>query len=79
MGMEMKVVWNKIKRPLELLLWIGVLGFVLLRLGPQVTAAFGIGGGEEEFSATAFRALDGSTFTMNDLEGKVVLVNAWAT
>jgi peroxiredoxin len=75
----MKSVWNKIKRPLELLLWAGVLGFVLLRLGPQITAAVGIGGGDEPFSAGVFRSLDGSVITRQDLAGKVVLVNAWAT
>ncbi|MCJ7630169.1 MAG: TlpA family protein disulfide reductase [Longimicrobiales bacterium] len=72
-------VWNRIKRPLELLIWVGVLGFVLFRLGPQVTAIFGIGAGDDEISVAAFRALDGSVFTREDLEGKVVLVNAWAT
>ena len=72
-------VWKRIKRPLELLLWIGVLGFVFLRLGPQFTAAFGVGAGKEQFSAVAFRTLDGSTYTMDDIEGKVILVNAWAT
>lgn len=75
----MTSVWNKIKRPLEFLLWAGVLGFVFLRLGPQITAAMGIGGGDESFSATVFRSLDGEVLTSDDLAGKVVLVNAWAT
>ena len=72
-------MWNKIKRPLEFLLWAGVLGFVFLRLGPQVTAALGVGGGDEALSVVAFEALDGTVFTRDDLQGKVVLVNAWAT
>jgi peroxiredoxin len=75
----MMSVWNKIKRPLEFLLWVGILGFASFRLGPQVTAALGMGGGDEEFTMTAFRALDGSDLTREDLAGKVVLVNAWAT
>ncbi len=72
-------VWNRIKRPLEFLIWAGVLSFVVFRLSPQVTAAFGVGAGDEEFSANSFRTLDGSVLTLEDLEGKVVLVNAWAT
>lgn len=75
----MTSVWNKIKRPLELLLWAVVLGFVFLRLGPQVTAALGIGAGDEAFPASVVRTLDGSVITSEDLAGKVVLVNAWAT
>ena len=72
-------MWNKIKRPLEFLLWAGILGFVFLRLGPQFTAALGVGGGDEALSVVAFEALDGTVFTRDDLAGKVVLVNAWAT
>ncbi len=75
----MKSVWDKVRRPLEFLIWAGVLGFVFLRMGPQLTAALGVGGGEEEFSVTAFKAMDGTVFTEDDLRGKVVLVNAWAT
>lgn len=72
-------LWNRVKRPLEFLFWAGLLVFAALRLGPQLTAALGIGGGDAEFSATVFRALDGSVFTNDDLKGRVVLVNAWAT
>ncbi len=72
-------MWNKIKRPLELLLWAGVLGFVFFRMGPQVTAIFGLGAGEDALSVDAFTTLDGETFSQDDLRGKVVLVNAWAT
>jgi cytochrome c biogenesis protein CcmG/thiol:disulfide interchange protein DsbE len=72
-------VWNRIKRPLEFLIWVGILGFVFFRFGPQLTAAFGVGAGDEVFSVDAFRALDGTVFTREDLAGKVILVNAWAT
>jgi thiol-disulfide isomerase/thioredoxin len=74
-----KTLWARIKRPLEFLLWAGVLGFVFLRLGPQVTAAIGVGGGNDPFSFAAFTTLDGDVLTKDDLAGKVVLVNAWAT
>lgn len=72
-------MWNKIKRPLELLLWVGVLGFVILRMAPQVTAIFGLGAGDDALSVAAFTTLEGETFTRGDLQGKVILVNAWAT
>lgn len=72
-------MWNRIKRPLELLLWAGVLGFVFLRISPQVTAIFGLGAGDDALSVAAFTTLDGETFTRGDLQGKVILVNAWAT
>lgn len=71
--------WKALKRPLEFLLWTGALVFVALRFGPQVTAALGIGGGEEELSTVAFQALDGSFLDGEDLKGSVVLLNIWAT
>ena len=72
-------LWNRMRRPLELLLWAGVLGFVLLRIGPQFTAMFGLGAGDDALSVTAFTTLDGEEFSRADLQGKVLLVNAWAT
>ncbi len=74
-----KAFWSKVKRPAELLLWAGILGFAAYRFGPQVGAALGIGGGGEELTGSSIRTLDGSSLTLQDLEGKVVLVNAWAT
>lgn len=74
-----KRAWNRVKRPLEFLIWAGVLVFAASRLGPQVTAALGIGGGHEAFSPRVFLTLDGESITSAELEGKVVLVNAWAT
>jgi cytochrome c biogenesis protein CcmG/thiol:disulfide interchange protein DsbE len=75
----MTKIWEKVKGPLEFLLWAGLLGFAFFRFGPQVTAAFGIGGSNDEFSVAAFTTLDGSVYSKKDLEGRVVLVNAWAT
>jgi thiol-disulfide isomerase/thioredoxin len=74
-----KAVWNRIRGPLEYLLWAGVLIFVFLRLGPQLGAVLGIGGGEDPLSMVSFRTLDGEVLTEDDLAGKVILVNAWAT
>jgi len=72
-------MWTRIKRPLEFLLWAGALFFLALRFGPQVTAALGIRAGEEELSAAVFQALDGRLFQEEDLQGKVLLLNVWAT
>jgi peroxiredoxin len=72
-------MWTRIRRPLELLIWIGVLGFVLFRFGPQLGAVLGVGAGEERLSFGAFLTLDGEVLTADDLKGKVLLVNAWAT
>ncbi|MGD2123485.1 MAG: TlpA disulfide reductase family protein [Gemmatimonadota bacterium] len=74
-----KTLWSRVRRPLEFLLWVGVLGLLFFRLGPQVTAAFGIGGGREELAVAAVRTLDGAILTQEDLRGKVLLVNVWAT
>jgi peroxiredoxin len=64
----------------EILLWVGVLGFVGYRFGPQVGAAFGIGGEDTEVAADAgIQTLDGERITLEGLKGQVVLVNAWAT
>lgn len=58
---------------------MGVLGFVLFRFGPQLGAVLGVGAGEERLAFGAFRTLDGESLTADDLKGKVLLVNAWAT
>ena len=68
----MTKIWEKVKGPLEFLLWAGLLGFAFFRFGPQVTAAFGIGGSNDEFSVAAFTTLDGSVYSKKDLEGRVV-------
>ena len=75
----MKQVWNKVKRPLEFVLWAAVLVILTLRLGPQAQAILGVGAGEDAFNFVAFRTLDGTEIPRHDLAGKVVLVNAWAT
>jgi peroxiredoxin len=67
------------KRLLEILLWTGVLAFVGYRFGPQLGAALGIGSGTERVRGNAITTLDGSSYTMEDLKGRVVLVNVWAT
>jgi thiol-disulfide isomerase/thioredoxin len=64
----------------ELVLWIGVLSLLAYRFGPQVGAALGIGGEDTAVPAGAMiETLDGELISLEELKGKVVLVNAWAT
>ena len=70
---------KKSRRLLEALIWVGVLGFVAYRFGPQVGAAFGVGSSDAEVTGTSVRTLDGTSFSLDDLKGNVVLVNVWAT
>ena len=60
-------------------MWAAVLTFLFSRLAPQIIPMLGVGEGDEELSAAAFLSLDGTAFTAADLEGKVVLLNIWAT
>ncbi len=76
----MKRLLKKWFRPRwELLFWVVVLGFIGYRLAPQVGAALGLGAGERAVSTHAFETIDGKMVTLEDLKGKVILVNAWAT
>jgi thiol-disulfide isomerase/thioredoxin len=75
----MKTTWKKVKGPIEFLLWAAVLTFLFIRLAPQITPMLGVAEGDEELSAAAFQGLDGTVYTAADLEGKVVLLNIWAT
>ena len=79
--MRFTTVWNRVKRPLEIILWMGVLGFVVYRFGPQVGAALGMGGEDTKVGGRGetIRTLDGATLSLEELDGKVVLVNVWAT
>lgn len=64
----------------EILLWVGALGVLAFRFGPQVGAAFGLGGEDTEVAADAgIETLDGQLITLESLKGSVVLVNTWAT
>ena len=77
--MKKSATSKKPRRILETLIWVVVLGIVAYRFGPQVGAAFGIGGDDTEVTGTSVRTLDGASFSLDDLKGKVVLVNVWAT
>ncbi|MDX1674018.1 MAG: redoxin domain-containing protein [Longimicrobiales bacterium] len=68
-----------LRRGLDWGLWALVLGLLIWRFGPQVGAALGIGGTSEPAPDFVVETLDGDTLRLADLEGRVVLVNFWAT
>ena len=74
-----KTSWKKARRAAEVTLWIGVLAFAAYRFGPQVGAALGVGGSPGPLEGGAITTLDGTALSVDDLKGKVVLVNIWAT
>jgi thiol-disulfide isomerase/thioredoxin len=64
---------------LERAVFVGLVLFVIHRLGPQLSALTGLGpieGSTPEYAVTLF---DGSRLTSDDLRGKVVVLNVWAT
>jgi peroxiredoxin len=63
----------------ERLFIAGALVFILYRLGPQIGALVGLGSGGEEAPAFRFTALDGRQIDSDELRGKVVVLNFWAT
>ena len=68
-----------LRRALDLALWALVVGLLLWRFGPQVAAALGLGRGSDPAPPFEVVTLDGDTLRLGDLEGRVVLVNFWAT
>ena len=61
------------------LVFLAVLAFVLVRLGPHLGAVVGIRSGENFAPTFRYETLAGDTISSDDLHGKVVLVNFWAT
>jgi len=68
-----------LRRGLDWGLWVVVIGLLVWRFGPQVEAALGIGGTNEPAPDFAVRTLDGDSLRLSELQGRVVLVNFWAT
>ncbi|HEX7018944.1 MAG TPA: TlpA disulfide reductase family protein [Gemmatimonadaceae bacterium] len=63
----------------ESLLWIVPAVFIGYRIWPQVAAAFGVASASAPAPPFQLTTLDGRTVTNEQLKGKVVLVNFWAT
>lgn len=63
----------------ERILWVLVALFVLERLGPQLSAFTGIGPTVGTAPAFELVTLEGERIGSEDLAGKIVVVNFWAT
>ena len=67
------------RRVVDLALWALVAGVLVWRFGPQVGAALGLGRGSAPAPPFEVVTLEGDTLRLSELEGRVVLVNFWAT
>jgi peroxiredoxin len=72
-------LWGHLKARFDLLLLLAVLGVFVYRFGPQVGAALGLGGESTEVRSGLIQTLTGDPLSLEQLRGKVVLVNLWAT
>lgn len=67
-------------RVLEVVAWVAVLALAVWRFGPQVSAAAGWGRSEgTPAPPLSFFTMDGRAVELADLQGRVVLLNYWAT
>jgi cytochrome c biogenesis protein CcmG/thiol:disulfide interchange protein DsbE len=71
--------WRRVLKGVELVVWVAVLAFLAHRLWPQVAAVVGVGRPGEAVPSLAVTTLDGRTLSTEDLRGRVVLLNFWAT
>jgi len=69
----------RLLRALEPFLWLGLVVFLLVRFGPQLSAWTGIGSPSGEAPALHLVTLDGTPLGPPDTEGKVHVVTFWAT
>ena len=81
---EPRSVWARVWRHpavrwAERLFWAGVAVFVLIRIGPQLSAWTGIGPVMGQAPAFALETLDGDVVDSESLRGRVVVLNFWAT
>ena len=66
-------------RTLEAIAWAGLLGFVGVRLWPELAAAAGVGGVNTLAPELRLRTVRGDSLLPDSLAGRVLLVNFWAT
>jgi cytochrome c biogenesis protein CcmG, thiol:disulfide interchange protein DsbE len=68
-----------LKQAIEAAFWLGLLALLIVRVGPQLGAALGLGGGDRAAPEVRLQTLGGEEIALADLRGQVVLVNFWAT
>lgn len=78
-GAPMRQRRARMRRALDLGLWVLVIGLFGWRFGPQLLAATGVGGIDDPAPAFEVVSLSGQRISSETLRGKVVLVNFWAT
>ena len=71
--------WRRVLAWGERVLVVGVLIFAAWRLGPQLSAWTGIGVDGRPAPELSVRTLEGRWLSLEELEGKVVVLNFWAT
>ena len=67
--------WLTLRRVFWAILW----AWLFVRLAPHLAAVVGIETGDRTVPVFTYRTLDGGEVTAEQLHGKVVLVNFWAT
>ena len=70
---------RRLRRGLDVGLWLLVLGLLVWRFGPQVGAALGLGGEGPPAPELVVETFDGETIRLSELKGRVVVLNFWAT
>ena len=71
--------WSPVLRWVERVVLVGVLVFAAYRLGPQLGAWVGVGPDLGQAPAYELTTLDGVTIASEELRGRVVVLNFWAT
>ena len=75
--MKFNLSWLRAR--LETLAWVALVVFLGYRIWPQVAAAVGVGGTGTLAPSFQLTTLDGRPVSSEQLRGRVVLVNFWAT
>jgi cytochrome c biogenesis protein CcmG, thiol:disulfide interchange protein DsbE len=71
--------WKRVGVWVERIVTLGLLAFVLYRVGPQLGALTGVGPDLGRAPTFSFVSLDGDTISSDALRGRVVVLNFWAT
>ncbi len=70
---------SPLRRAVDLALWAALLGVLAWRFGPQLLAASGTFAEDTPAPPFVIETLDGGRLASDDLRGRVLVVNFWAT
>lgn len=68
-----------VRTTVEAAVWLAALIFVGARVWPQLAAAMGLGSDGPKVHDVRLLTLSGDSISLSELQGRVVLVNFWAT